>query len=79
VLDREIRRVKDGRVLLIPGSDQTVGHGTTAFVLSDAPGLGLTLDEQELRKRMIPWESSAARAWPVEITLARAARPRSSR
>jgi L-alanine-DL-glutamate epimerase-like enolase superfamily enzyme len=31
------------------------------FVLSDAPGLGLTLDEDELRKRAIPWTSSAAR------------------
>jgi homoserine O-acetyltransferase/O-succinyltransferase len=29
LLDREIKRVKNGRVLLIPGSDQTVGHGTT--------------------------------------------------
>ena len=29
VLDREIKRVKHGRVLLIPGSDETVGHGTT--------------------------------------------------
>jgi len=29
VLDREIKRVKNGRVLLIPVSDQTVGHGTT--------------------------------------------------
>src|SRR4029453_17964755 len=29
------------------------------FVLSDAPGLGLELDETELRKRMIPWTSSA--------------------
>ena len=28
VLDREIKRVKNGRVLLIPGSDQTAGHGT---------------------------------------------------
>ena len=28
-LDREIRRVRNGRVLLIPGSDQTAGHGTT--------------------------------------------------
>jgi homoserine O-acetyltransferase len=26
----EIKRVKSGRVLLIPGSDQTAGHGTTA-------------------------------------------------
>jgi L-alanine-DL-glutamate epimerase-like enolase superfamily enzyme len=32
------------------------------FVLSDAPGLGLVLDEGELRKRMIPWTSSAAGA-----------------
>ena len=30
LLDREITRVKNGRVLLIPTSDQTVGHGTTA-------------------------------------------------
>ena len=29
------------------------------FVLSDAPGLGLELDEAELRKRTIPWTSSA--------------------
>jgi homoserine O-acetyltransferase/O-succinyltransferase len=30
LLDREIKRVKNGRVLLIPASDQTVGHATTA-------------------------------------------------
>jgi homoserine O-acetyltransferase len=30
ILDREIKRVKNGRVLLIPGSEQTAGHGTTA-------------------------------------------------
>ena len=30
VLDREIRRVKNGRVLLVPGSENTAGHGTTA-------------------------------------------------
>ena len=29
VLDREIRRVKNGRALLIPAGEQTVGHGTT--------------------------------------------------
>lgn len=28
VLDREIKRVKNGRVFLIPASDQTAGHGT---------------------------------------------------
>lgn len=28
-LDREIKRVKNGRVLLIPGSAETGGHGTT--------------------------------------------------
>jgi len=30
VLEREIKRVKHGRVLLIPGSPDTAGHGTTA-------------------------------------------------
>ena len=29
ILDREIKRVKNGRVLLIPGSADTAGHGTT--------------------------------------------------
>jgi homoserine O-acetyltransferase len=29
ILDREIQRVKHGKVLLIPGSDRTLGHGTT--------------------------------------------------
>src|SRR5258708_35853527 len=29
VLDREIKRVKNGRVFLIPASEQTPGHGTT--------------------------------------------------
>ena len=28
--DREIKRVKNGRVLLIPASENTAGHGTTA-------------------------------------------------
>jgi homoserine O-acetyltransferase/O-succinyltransferase len=47
ILDREIKRVKKGHVLLIPGSDQTAGHGTTirakfwkkelAEILSSAP------------------------------------------
>ena len=50
VLDREIRRVKNGRVLLIPASEKTAGHGTTsqakfwkndlATVLQSAPRLG---------------------------------------
>ena len=29
VLEREIKRVKNGRILLIPGSPDTAGHGTT--------------------------------------------------
>ena len=50
VLDREIKRLKNGRVLLIPASDKTAGHGTTgqakfwqaelATVLQGAPRLG---------------------------------------
>ena len=31
------------------------------FVLTDAPGLGLELDEAELSKRAVPWTSSARR------------------
>ena len=30
VLDREVKRVKNGKVLLIPGSEKTIGHGTTS-------------------------------------------------
>jgi len=30
LLDHEIKRVQNGRVLLVPASDQTAGHGTTA-------------------------------------------------
>jgi len=50
LLDREIKRVRNGRVLLIPGSDKTFGHGTTgqakfwkqalADLLQGAPRLG---------------------------------------
>ncbi len=29
IMDREIKRVKNGRVFLIPGSEMTAGHGTT--------------------------------------------------
>src|SRR5215510_895359 len=29
IWDREVKRVKNGRVMLIPASDQTAGHGTT--------------------------------------------------
>ena len=49
-MEREIKRVKNGRALLIPGSPDTFGHGTTAFarfwkkdlaeVLQTAPRLG---------------------------------------
>jgi homoserine O-acetyltransferase/O-succinyltransferase len=30
VLEREIKRVKNGKILLIPATDSTAGHGTTA-------------------------------------------------
>ena len=49
ILDREIKRVKNGRILLIPASPETAGHGTTgsakwyqrelAEVLQSAPRL----------------------------------------
>lgn len=31
ILEREIKRVKNGRYYLVPGSDQTRGHGTTGI------------------------------------------------
>ncbi len=49
ILDREMKRIRHGRVLLIPGSETTAGHGTTmqaalwkdelAKVLATAPRL----------------------------------------
>jgi homoserine O-acetyltransferase/O-succinyltransferase len=30
LMDREMKRVKNGRYLLIPSSESTAGHGTTA-------------------------------------------------
>ena len=30
IMERELKRVKDARLLLIPGSEETAGHGTTA-------------------------------------------------
>ncbi len=51
ILDREIKRVKHGRAFVIPASDQTLGHGTTAnakfyrqeldAVLKSAPRIGM--------------------------------------
>jgi homoserine O-acetyltransferase len=51
ILDREIKRVKNGRAYVIPASEQTLGHGTTANarfwkqeleqVLKTAPRLGM--------------------------------------
>ena len=29
IMDREMKRLKNGRYVLIPASDQTAGHGTT--------------------------------------------------
>ena len=50
ILEREINRVKKGRILLIPASDQTAGHATAFFarfwkkevgeLLQTAPRLG---------------------------------------
>jgi homoserine O-acetyltransferase len=31
ILEREIKRVKNGRVMLIPASEETAGHGTTSM------------------------------------------------
>jgi len=43
VLDREIKRVKNGRVLLIPASEDTSGHGTTGRAKFWAKELGQLL------------------------------------
>jgi homoserine O-acetyltransferase len=31
IMEREMKRVKNGKLLIIPGSEETPGHGTTAF------------------------------------------------
>ena len=31
ILEREIKRIKNGRIYLIPGSEDTRGHGTTGM------------------------------------------------
>jgi homoserine O-acetyltransferase len=31
IMERELKRVKGARLFLIPGSDDTFGHGTTGF------------------------------------------------
>lgn len=51
ILEREIKRVKNGRAFVIPGSEQTLGHGTTGqarfwkqeldAVLKAAPRIGM--------------------------------------
>jgi homoserine O-acetyltransferase len=45
VLDREIRRVRNGKVLLIPASDQTTGHATTGNASFYADELARVLRE----------------------------------
>jgi homoserine O-acetyltransferase len=40
LLDREIKRVKNGRALLIPASESTAGHGTTGMAKFYARELG---------------------------------------
>jgi len=44
ILEREIKRVKNGRYLLVPGSDQTRGHGTTGMAKLYAKELGDLLE-----------------------------------
>jgi homoserine O-acetyltransferase len=43
LLDREIKRVKNGRMLLIPASENTAGHGTTAMAKLYQAELGALL------------------------------------
>jgi homoserine O-acetyltransferase len=40
IMDREMKRVKNGKLLLIPASDQTAGHGTTGSAKWYAKELG---------------------------------------
>lgn len=43
ILDREIRRVKKGQVYIIPGSENTAGHGTAYFARHWSKQLGALL------------------------------------
>ena len=45
ILDREIKRVKNGRALLIPASDATAGHGTTGSARWYAKELAQLLEQ----------------------------------
>ena len=48
VLDREMQRVRNGRVVLIPASDQTRGHGTTGIARFWKKDLAAFLQAQPL-------------------------------
>ena len=51
LLDREIRRVKNGRVLLIPASPETSGHGTTGNARFYKQDLAQLLESAPRRNR----------------------------
>ena len=50
VLDREIKRVKNGRVLLIPASDQTAGHATAFYARFWKKELGICCKPRRARR-----------------------------
>jgi homoserine O-acetyltransferase len=52
ILEREIKRVKNGRYVLIPGSEETRGHGTTGMA---------KLWKKHLTELLQPAEQAAAR------------------
>lgn len=49
ILDREIRKVKNGRIFLIPASEQTTGHGTTGQARFYKPVLAELLEKTPRR------------------------------
>jgi homoserine O-acetyltransferase/O-succinyltransferase len=50
IMEKELKRLKAGRLLLIPGSDQTGGHGTTAQAKFWKDDLARVLQETPKRK-----------------------------
>ena len=51
IMDRALKRIKNGRLLLIPASDETRGHGTTGMAKWYKQQLGELLQGDPIAKK----------------------------